>query len=621
MFCPSCRSVYPADWKRCPTDEAVLLTSDTVGKYRIESVIGVGGMGAVYRASNPDTQADVALKLMHAAAAADSSARARFQREAAAIAALRTRHAVGVLDFGTEPDGTMYLVMELLVGHTLRAEIHPPPMAMPLDRVRLAFDGALRGLGAAHRAGIVHRDLKPENIFLAETDDGEVAKVLDFGIARTQTPETGLTQSGALMGTPAYMAPEQVAGDRGDIGPWTDVYAVGVILYEALTGHAVFSAKSVSEVLTMILVREFQPLRELRADLPDGVYAVVERALAPEASARFADADAMRDALLAALPRAGTVSAPPVRLASDAGGGVGTAPTLSSPTPRPTPQVTPRVSITPPEVAPPPPPRSRRGLVVGSVVAVAALGAAGLRCAPPRPRDRAGATRRHPGRGGPARRRGARRPALGSTPHARRHVVHARRRLRARPGAGDAPNHDALPAQRATLEAFAIDLRELTLGEPRDALRDDRVGGVAGDGPEAPARNVTAAEALAACAALGKRLPTELEWEAAARRTPQRPSAAALRTGERDGPAPPGSTEGDCTPQGLCDMLGNVAEWTSTQTAAGRQIIRGASYAVAPTAGWYATIHARVEARITTHDPEIGVRCALTIPTEPPASP
>ncbi|MCA9678613.1 MAG: serine/threonine protein kinase, partial [Myxococcales bacterium] len=297
MFCPVCRSDYADDWKVCPKDAAYLLRSQFVGKYRIDQLLGAGGMGAVYKAYNPDTQSTVAVKLMHGGAAAADASRQRFQREAASVAALSTRHVVSIYDFGSELDGTLYLVMEYLQGHTLRDEIAPPPAAVPLPRVNFLFDQALRGLGVAHRAGIVHRDLKPENLFVADTDDGEVVKVLDFGIARVQRGDTpNLTNSGALMGTPAYMAPEQVAGNRGQVGAHSDVYAMGVILYELFTGASPFHAETLSEVLSKILSRTFVPLAQVRPDLPAAVCELVERTLADDPADRFASADALREA-------------------------------------------------------------------------------------------------------------------------------------------------------------------------------------------------------------------------------------------------------------------------------------------------------------------------------------
>src|SRR5437762_3201134 len=186
MFCPACTQTFPADYKMCPTDGLALLGSDRIGKYKIEGLVGVGGMGAVFRAMNPDTQAVVAIKVMSPLVAGAEEARARFQREAEASARLKTNHVVQVYDFGVAPDGNMFLVMELLSGHTLRDEVTPMPEPMPLARVQMVMDGALKGLNAAHKAGIVHRDLKPENVFVATVDDAEVPKLLDFGIARVR---------------------------------------------------------------------------------------------------------------------------------------------------------------------------------------------------------------------------------------------------------------------------------------------------------------------------------------------------------------------------------------------------------------------------------------------------
>jgi serine/threonine-protein kinase len=224
--------------------------------------------------------------MMHAEAST-SGRRTQFQRERHRWR--RSRPAtVSIHDFGAaqrQPvPGHGYLQ-----GHNLRAGSRQRGHAGPAHpRSELA----LRGLGAAHRAGIVHRDLKPENVFIAETDDGEVAKLLDFGIARKGSGSS-LTHSGALMGTPAYMAPEQVAGNRGEVGTWSDVYAMGVILYEMLTGRAPFAADSMTEVLSRVLSREFAPLRSVRAGLPEAVPAVRSHA---GRQATHSHADALREA-------------------------------------------------------------------------------------------------------------------------------------------------------------------------------------------------------------------------------------------------------------------------------------------------------------------------------------
>jgi len=339
VYCPVCQSDYPADWKACPKDATHLLKSAQIGKYRIEGLLGVGGMGTVYRAINPDTKGRVAVKVMHPAVASAESARARFQREAAAVAALRTSHVVTVYDFGSEPDGTLYLVMELLDGHSLRDEIQPPPYAMDLARIQMVLDGALKGLAAAHRAGIVHRDLKPENVYVADTDDGEVPKLLDFGIARVRTRDANLTRTGSLMGTAAYMAIEQVVSSAGEIGPWSDVYAMGAILYEMLAGASAYTGETVTDVLASVLEGEVVPLASVRPDLPPAVYELVERCMNMVPARRPQDAEAMRAALeqVRLVPH-GTQVPPPHHTQPEASArthlGVGASPGSATPTDR-----------------------------------------------------------------------------------------------------------------------------------------------------------------------------------------------------------------------------------------------------------------------------------------------
>jgi serine/threonine-protein kinase len=318
VFCPKCHDDYPETWKVCPKDATELLKSSRIGKYTIESPIGVGGMGTVYRAINPDTRGEVAIKVMHADVADSESARSRFKREAAAVAKLKTSHVVKVYDFGAEQDGTLYLVMELLDGHTLRDEIHPPPDTMDVARVQFVMDGVLKGLAAAHKSGIVHRDLKPENIFLANTDDGEVPRILDFGIARIESPD-GATRSGAItrpgtvMGTAVYMAPEQLQGLVSQVGTWSDVYAIGAMLYELLAGTTPVKSGSLAEVLIQVRRKDVKPLAKHRPDLPSTVCDVVQRCLDPIAKNRPQNADELRTALAAVWGSPSVVSIPPSR--------------------------------------------------------------------------------------------------------------------------------------------------------------------------------------------------------------------------------------------------------------------------------------------------------------------
>lgn len=667
MFCPACKSEYPDDWKRCPKDEAELLKTQYVGKYLVQEIIGTGGMGAVYRALNPDTNAEVAIKLMHAAAAGMEAARARFQREAAAVSSLRTQHLVGIYDFGTEDDGTMYLVMEYLHGHTLRGEIKKPPDLMPIPRIAMVAGGALRGLGAAHRSSVTHRDLKPENIFVADTDDGEVTKVLDFGIARVDTAEDqrNLTQSGALMGTPAYMAPEQIAGNRGEIGPWTDVYAMGCILYEMFTGMAPFHAETITAVLSRVLGRDFSPLRNVRPDLPEPVLDVIDRAIADDFRERFPHADGLREAWEAAydafpadiksatVPRftrshtAQPGSAPSPNMATDWGsaptvtpqgmmrpGFDPAAPNRTAPTIDSGAHQQQHISVTPGPVvvdtAPAPSGGGKKGLwiglaalvvVGGGIAAALALSGGGDSDKPDTPlagkATDAGTKAATTGPKADA----AVAPAV-SIDAALPPPAWQANMVRLEGGAFEmgtpteypdwAPDN---PMRSARVAPYWIDRTEVTVAMLKEALPNHK--SAVGADPDMPAANVTWTDADRACKALGKRLATEAEWEFAATRADIDPKKARMRAKGVTGPAKAGTHEGDCTPEGVCDLLGNVAEWTGSQwTARGkthkkRMTARGSSYSAAPIAGTYhASVHARVDLDKKTRSPELGFRCA-----------
>ncbi len=662
-FCPACRSDYPADWKRCPKDEAALLQSDHVGKYKIDGLIGAGGMGAVYRALNPDTKSTVAIKLMHRSASAQDDARKRFQREAASIAALKTRHVVTIFDFGTDVDGTLYLVMELLRGHSLRHEIGTGGGAMEIGRINTILQGALRGLASAHRAGITHRDLKPDNIFLAETDDGEVPKILDFGIARASR-EQGLTQSGALMGTPAYMPPEQVAGQRDQIGPWTDVYAMGVILYEMLTGAVPFSAESVTEILRKVLAREFTPISELRPELPAPIQQVVERALANAHDERYPDADAMRQGWEAAYrtvdPHA--PASPPVSDRKI------TVPPRPMTTPRnvaledtqatdSAPIAVPRVPTVPAGGRPPGSgtgagpgagsqsiapvvlgagegvrkPGRGRWVMLGAAVVVAGGLAVGiprlLRKSKPNPVTHVGSDAgagplvvTPPGRADaavvvapPA---GADAAVVVAPPDPPGMVKLAGGSFDFGPPAAQQKDiTNALPRTPVTLAPFWLDAHELSRA---DWAAVDQAGGGAlpaqadaarPDADDLPVRYLSWKQADAACRALGKRLPSEQEWEFAATRAAIDPAAAHMKKSKAvDRPAPVGSSPGDVA-EGVFDLIGNVLEWTSGETK-GQRIARGGSYNVSPQDAYYNPLYARYKFKPTDPDPEVGVRCA-----------
>jgi eukaryotic-like serine/threonine-protein kinase len=656
VFCPVCRSEYADDWKVCPRDTVHLLRSQYVGKYRIDQLLGAGGMGAVYKAYNPDTQSTVAVKLMHGGTATNDAARQRFQREAASVAALTTRHVVSIYDFGSDVDGTLYLVMEYLQGHALRDEIAPMPRAMPLPRINFVIDQALRGLSAAHRTSIVHRDLKPENLFVADTDDGEVVKILDFGIARSQRGDTpNLTHSGALMGTPAYMAPEQVAGNRGQVGRHSDVYAMGVIMYEMVTGISPFHAETLSEVLSRILSRTFTPLTQIRPDLPLAVSQLIDRALADDPASRFGSADALREAWAGAwsqLPieiRGATVpsfavrAAAPAVLAPEAGLATELPPAAPPPavlTPGDHDALAATAAVHPP-AAPAhqsmtpgpvvvetevPGRRPRTGLWVGLAALVVVGGGAAVAMTQMDRGDRT--TAPSPGAGpdpgpGPEAQPGpapgpaaAIAPAAGP-PDAAPDAAAAEPRdgmVRFDGGAltmGVAPalarKYPAAEKQHdVTVAPFWLDRTEVTVAAARAAGVD-----VAG-ADDLPATRISWDGAAALCAAVGKRLPTAAEWEYAARSAPLDRAGAALLSRTRKGPAAVGTHPGDCTPDGVCDLLGNVMEWTADDWAgkAGHKVVRGASFNVGETAEWHASVHARLPLATGASADEVGVRCA-----------
>jgi serine/threonine protein kinase len=262
------------------------------GKYRVEALLGQGGMGAVYRARHELMNSEVALKWLHPNLHAEEGSHARFLREARAAASVRHPHVVTVHDVG-EHEGAPFLVMELLRGVSLEALLRRAPLPMPalLDLILQA----MRGAAAVHDAGLVHRDIKPDNIFVVEEAERRHAKLVDFGTSKWVGGDR-LTRSGAAVGTLEFMSYEQMHGVR-DIDARTDVYAFGVVLYYAITGVSPFAGESLAEVALKVVSQDPKAPRELRPELPRALSEAVMKAIARRREQRFASIGAFLDAL------------------------------------------------------------------------------------------------------------------------------------------------------------------------------------------------------------------------------------------------------------------------------------------------------------------------------------
>ncbi|HMJ51465.1 MAG TPA: protein kinase, partial [Polyangiaceae bacterium] len=273
------------------------------GKYRLDGMIGRGGMGSVWSTMHLGLGQRVAVKLIAKRYAGSREARQRFDLEAKAVAQLRSRYVVQIFDNGETEDGTPYIVMELLDGESLdhRIERRGP---VPLDQAVRIIGQVGRALMRAHGLGIVHRDLKPENIFLTRNDEddaGEIAKVLDFGIAKIKTADTSssATRTGTVLGTPLFMSPEQARGLKS-VDHRTDLYSLGMVAFTMLTGRNAYSGESFGDILVAICTQPLPSLRTYAALLPPSLDAWMQRACAKEPGDRFAAVEPMIEALHAA---------------------------------------------------------------------------------------------------------------------------------------------------------------------------------------------------------------------------------------------------------------------------------------------------------------------------------
>ena len=359
--CPECGVRYETAGV-CTVDGTTLLPAgdpllgETIGRWRITSPLGSGGMGRVYRAVQPEIGARVAVKVLSNELVHNQEAVDRFFAEARAVNLIRHERIVNVLDLARLPDGRPYIVMEYLDGASLAAVLEkrgPLPLG---TLVELALQ-ILDALGAAHAKGIVHRDLKPDNIYISPAGH---PKVLDFGIAKLEAKQPGVegTRLGAIMGTPHYISPEQALG--GAIDARADLYSMGVILYEAATGKKPFDADSMFELLRQHIDAPPPSPRQLRPDMPPAYEQVILKALAKDPAQRYARADEMAAALVEASATLPPDAWQPLRVTTE------------------TPVARPPSSLSRARSTARPPSRRRRGWAVAfaAIFGVAALGAA-----------------------------------------------------------------------------------------------------------------------------------------------------------------------------------------------------------------------------------------------------
>ena len=323
-YCLTCNEKFDDSISFCPKDGEVLEEDPTSvvgtvldGQYQIEGILGKGGMGAVYRARHILLGDRVAIKLLPPEMRSNTEWLRRFQREGQAARRFRHPNAVTVYDLRTSSDGTIYLVMEYVEGHTIDAELKKRGRFSPADALAV-LDPIMSVLNAAHAMGVVHRDLKPENIMIGKPSTGgpPVVKLLDLGIAKLRevagaekTGTTALTMAGQMLGTPYYMSPEQwgelPADGNSEIDGRADIYSLGIVFYELVAGRRPFSGLTLLELRREHVSLVPKSLRELDASVPEGFSSAIARAIAKDRSQRQASAGELEQELRSALAAEG----------------------------------------------------------------------------------------------------------------------------------------------------------------------------------------------------------------------------------------------------------------------------------------------------------------------------
>ena len=321
-ICPQCGTEYELDQRFCPKDGSTLKSQNAAGdlvgsiiadRYHVLRKLGEGGMGTVYLAEHVKMGRKSAVKVMNPAMVNDADAISRFNREAANASKISHANVAAVYDFGETPDGLIYLAMEFVEGPPLTKLIEEHGALPPLRAADIARQAA-DALAVAHDMGIVHRDLKPDNIMLAKNRDGtDCVKVVDFGIAKVANNESQkVTRTGLVVGTPEYMSPEQLAGDKLD--GRSDIYSLGLVAFAMMTGKLPFPGETVQESMIARLTDEPKRLVEMKADVnwPASVQSVMDKALQRDADLRYSSASEFgRDlySAVAAMPESADTNA------------------------------------------------------------------------------------------------------------------------------------------------------------------------------------------------------------------------------------------------------------------------------------------------------------------------
>ena len=392
--CPECQTQYDDEILHCPEDGLDLsrvepddeLIGRAIGSYRVVKPLGKGGMGAVYMAEHPVIGSKVAIKFLHPQYATDKKIVDRFFNEARAVNVIGHDNILKILDLNVTDDNRHYFIMEFLHGKALQ-DLVKPDVPIPLEATGPILLQVCEALQAAHDHKIIHRDLKPDNVYLiVHKGKKNFVKVVDFGIAKLtdeQGQSTGKTQTGMVMGTPAYMSPEQAGGMTTRIDARSDIYSLGCMMYQMASGKLPFPGSSFGEVLIGHLQLPPPPLKEIVPDIPDAYEAVIMKCLEKQQENRYQTMSELHDAILGVMESLGITRDLPVADAAEVSAVTGTktssspgGKTPAKPSPRPalpkkqsTPNATrsgqPTQQAQATAYQAPPPPKARTGLFVG----------------------------------------------------------------------------------------------------------------------------------------------------------------------------------------------------------------------------------------------------------------